>query len=116
MVGTAEIRRLPVRIAGLAGVVAAFLYLAGILGQDDTEALPQAMFWFAVMMGAGLLAWFADRLADRARLSAVLAGGLFFVIAVFSNLVFATVFLVATALCVVGVVGVGAGGGEASSE
>jgi MFS family permease len=96
------LRRMPLRIAGVIGLASAVVYLAVVLGQEDTSSRPQAIFWFGVMLVAGLLAWFADRLEHRGRRSAMVAAGLFFVLGVFSSVVFAIVYLVSTLLSVAG--------------
>ena len=99
-------RRLPLRIAGIIGVVTALIYLGGVLGQGDTQFLPQAVVWFAVMLSAGLLAWFADKLEARGRTAAIVAASLFFGLGVFSgSVVFVVTFLVATVLAVAGLTG-----------
>ncbi len=67
--------------------------------------MPQAIFWLGVMLIAGFLAWFADRLEHQGRRSAMIAAGLFFVLGVFSNVVFAIVYLVSTLLSVAGFAG-----------
>ncbi|MCH7581687.1 MAG: hypothetical protein IIC72_03550 [Acidobacteria bacterium] len=94
--------RMPLRIAGVIGLASAVIYIGGALGQEDTSLLPQAFFWFGVMLTAGLLAWFADRFEHRGRRSAMIAAGLFFVVAVFSGVVFAMVYLLTTVLSVAG--------------
>ena len=110
------LRRLPLRIAGVIGLASAVVYLAVLLGQEDTSLLPQAIFWFGVMLTAGLLAWFADRLEHRGRQSAIIAAGLFFVLGVFSNLVFAMVYLLTTVLSVAGFAGTSPSSRERSLE
>ena len=99
------LRRVPLRIAGVIGLASAVTYMAVVFGQDDTSSLPQATFWLGVMFVAGFLAWFADRLEYQGRRSAMIAAGLFFVLGVFSNFVFAIVYLVSTLLSVVGFAG-----------
>lgn len=94
--------RIPLRIAGVIGLTSAVIYIGVVFGQEDTSLLPQAFFWFGVMLMAGLLAWFADRFEHRGRRSAMIAAGLFFVVAVFSSMVFAMVYLLATVLSVAG--------------
>ena len=87
-----------------------------VLGQEETSSLPQAIFWLGVMVVAGLLAWFADRLEHRGRRSAMIAAGLFFVLGVFSNPVFAVVYLLTTLLSVAGFAGTSPSSGETSLE
>jgi MFS family permease len=99
------LRRLPLRIAGVIGLASAVVYLAVVLGQEDTSSLPQAIFWLGVVLVAGFLAWFADRLEHQGRRSAMIAAGLFFVLGVFSNVVFVIVYLVSTLLSVAGFAG-----------
>lgn len=94
-------------MAGAIGVVVSLIYLAGVLGQDDATFLPQAIFWFAVMASAGVAAWFADRSPQHGRVMAIGAGVAFFVLALFSNVVFTVVFLIAVVLVVVGLAVVG---------
>lgn len=99
------LRRLPLRIAGSIGLVASLIYLGGVLGQDDTTFMPQAIFWFLVMSGAGLTAWFADRSLRHGRRMAIGAAGAFFVVGLFSNVVFAVVFAIALVFAIAGFVG-----------
>jgi hypothetical protein len=108
--------RIPLRIAGIIGLASAVIYIGVALGQEDTSLLPQAFFWFGVMFTAGLLAWFADRLEQRGRRSAMIAAGLFFVVAVFSDTVFAMVYLLATVLSVAGFALTSRSSGETSLE
>lgn len=108
--------RMPLRIAGVIGLASAVIYIGGALGQEDTSLLPQAFFWFGVMLTAGLLAWFADRFEHRGRRSAMIAAGLFFVVAVFSGVVFAIVYLLTTVLSVAGFVVTSPSSGETSLE
>lgn len=82
--------------------MASLVYLAGVLGQDEATFLPQALFWFAVMASAGVAAWFADRSSQNGRAMAIGAGIAFFVLALFSNVVFTVVFLTAAVLVIVG--------------
>lgn len=96
------LRPLPLRIAGSIGVVASVFYLGGVLGQDDTRFLPQAIFWFLVMLAGGIVAWYADRSMRHGRRMAVGAAMAFFALGLFSNVVFATVFVVAVVLTVGG--------------
>lgn len=95
-------RRVPLKAAGAIGVVVSLVYLAGVLGQDDATFLPQALFWFAVMAIAGVAAWLADRFPQHGRVMAIAAGVAFFVVALFSNVIFTVAFLIAAALIVIG--------------
>lgn len=99
-----QVRGMPLKIAGIIGLVSAFIYLAGLIGQDDTTFLPQAIFWFAVMVAAGLLAWFAA--GGKGRVMAVAAAALFFILGLFSGSWFAVaVYLAAFILSVIGIFG-----------
>ncbi|MFB3044426.1 MAG: hypothetical protein ACE1Y9_03010, partial [Acidimicrobiia bacterium] len=42
--------RIPLRIAGIIGLTSAVIYIGVALGQEDTSLLPQAFFWFGVML------------------------------------------------------------------
>ena len=95
-------RAIPLKVAGTIGLVAALVYLAGVLGQDDVTFLPQAIFWFSVMVLAGAFAWLADRSAHRGRPMAIGSGITFFVLALVSNVIFMIAFLLAVVLVVVG--------------
>lgn len=99
------LRPLPLRVAGSIAVVASLVYLGGVLGQDDTRFLPQATFWFLVMLITGITVWFADRSTVHGRKMAIGAAVSFFVLGVFSNVVFAVVFVVAVVLTVGGLSG-----------
>ena len=100
--GRLRLRSIPFKAAGAIGVVSSLVYLAGVLGQEDTAFLPQALFWFAVMLSAGVVAWLADRSQQHGRRMAMASGVAFFVLALFSNIVFTIIFLVALVLVVVG--------------
>jgi hypothetical protein len=110
------LRRLPLRVAGVIGLASALVYLAVVLGQEDTSMLALAILWFALMLTAGLLAWFADRLEHLGRRSAMIAAGLFFVLGVLSSPVFAMVYLLTTMLSVAGFAGTSPSSGETSLE
>lgn len=97
-----RLRRIPFKAAGAIGVVSSLVYMAGVMGQEDRAFLPQALFWFAVMLSAGVVAWFADRARQHRRRMAMASGVTFFVLALFSNVVFTIIFLVALVLVVVG--------------
>lgn len=56
----------------------------------------------AVMASTGVAAWFADRSSQNGRAMAIGAGIAFFVLALFSNVVFTVVFLTAAVLVIVG--------------
>ena len=107
MVETAAngLRRLPLRMAGLLGVIASLVYVAGILGQEDTTFLPQALFWFAVMLLAGGSAWYADRSLRYGHLLARGAAVAYFVLGLVSNVIFMIGFVLALVLAVAGFAG-----------
>ena len=96
------IRPIPLKIAGVIGFLSAALYLAVIVGVEDRSGFPQAYLWLAVMVFAGLLAWFADSVTGRERRMAFGATGLFFLLAIFSSPIFVVVYLTATFLAVFG--------------
>ena len=97
-----RLRGIPLKAAGAIGVVSSLVYLAGVLSQEDTTYLPPALFWFAVMICAGVVAWLADRSREHGRRMAIASGVAFFVLALFSNVVFTIIFLVALVLVIVG--------------
>lgn len=68
--------------------------------------MSEVMIWFSVMAGAGLLAWFADRfaLATGRRLMWV-AFGLFLALGVLALLSIGFLYLVASLLAIVSLVG-----------
>lgn len=99
------LRRLPLRMAGLLGVIASLVYIAGIRGQDDTTFLPQALFWFSVMLLAGGSAWYADRSLRYGHVLARGAAVAYFVLGLVSNVVFMIGFVLALVLAVAGFAG-----------
>lgn len=105
------LRPLPLKVAGSIAVVASLVYLGGVLGQDDTRFLPQAFFWFFVMFAGGVMAWFADRSMEHGKRMAIGSAAVFFILGLFSNAVFAVVFVVAVALSVGGFAGTSRQGG-----
>ena len=112
-----EIRRLPLKIAGVIGFFSAALYLAVVLGQEDTTQLPLAIFWLIVMTAASALAWLSDGVPGRERQMAIGATIVFFVLAMFSSALFVVVvYLLATVLSAAGFVGVRTSEAEAPSE
>lgn len=103
-----QVRRLPLRIAGVIGLFSAVFYLAIILGQEDTSQMAQAVFWLVLMATAGILAWSADSSGTRARKQAVGAAAMFFVLGLFSSAeLFVVVFLTALVFSVLGFAGMG---------
>ncbi len=99
------LRKLPLRIAGSIGVIAALVYVAGILGQEDTTFVPQAFFWFSVMLVAGGTAWYADRSLRHGHTLARVSAVAYFVLGLVSNLIFTIGFVLALALSVGGFAG-----------
>ncbi len=81
-------------------MVSASVYVIVILGQESVP--PLALFWLAVMGGAGILAWSAGDSPTRGRAMARMAAAGFFLVGLFSSPFFAVVFLVAVVLCVAG--------------
>lgn len=89
------------RGAGAIGIVTAVLYLALVIGAGDNANVPIAMVWFALMGGAGLLAWFADRAPARTgRRMMWAAFTLFFVIGVVSIYTIGILYLIASVLSI----------------
>lgn len=86
-------------------MIASLVYIAGILGQEDTTFLPQALFWFAVMLLAGASAWYADRSLRYGHLLARGAAVAHFVLGLVSNVIFMIGFVLALALAVAGFAG-----------
>lgn len=112
-----KVRRLPLRIAGVIGLFSAVLHLAIILGQEDTPQMAQAVFWLALMVAAGILAWSADSSGTRARKQAIGAAAIFFVLGqVSSAQLFVIVFLVALVFSVLGFAGMGQSRQEKSAD
>lgn len=99
------LRKLPLRVAGLLGVIASLVYVAGILGQEDTEFVPQALFWFAIMLVAGASAWYADRSQRYGHMLARGAAVAYFVLGLVSNVIFMIGFVLALVLAVAGFAG-----------
>ena len=110
------IRPIPLKIAGIIGFLSAGLYLAVIVGVEDRSGFPQAYLWLALMTLAAGLAWFADRVTGRERRMAVAATALFFLLSLFSSLLFVVVYLLATMLAVFGWLGVRRPGRGATLE
>lgn len=79
--------------------------MGGVLGQEDTSYIPQAVFWFVVMFGAGVAAWLADRSLQNGRRMAIGAAGAFFVVGLFSTVVFSVLFVMALLFAVGGIAG-----------
>jgi FtsH-binding integral membrane protein len=90
------------RIAGAIGLGSVVVYVAVVAGQEDRASVPQAVFWVVVILGAGALAWFAERSSAHGRRMAMSAATMFFVVSVFSSGVFVAVYLTATVLTVLG--------------
>lgn len=102
---TTELRRLPLRIAGVIGMASALIYIAGVAGAEDTSQVPAAVAWFLVIMVAGATAWLADRSSKYGRNMAIGAAGVFFIVGVLSSTVFAVIYLIATVMTVLGFAG-----------
>ncbi len=95
-----QLRRLPLRAAGVIGLGSATMYVIVLLGQESVP--PLALFWLVIMGGAGILAWTAADSVIRGRVMARTAALGFFLVGLFSNPFFAVVFLIAVVLCLVG--------------
>ncbi len=79
----------------------AILYLALIIGSGDRSQLPLAIGFFVLMAGAGVLAWFADRVALRTgRRMMWAAFVLFFVLGVLSIFTIGILYLIASVLSI----------------
>ena len=96
------IRKIPLKIAGVFGFFNAAVYLAVIIGADDSSAVPQAIFWLGLMILAGILAWFADTVPGRERMMAIASTFIYFTLAMFSSALFALIYLAATAMAAYG--------------
>lgn len=90
------------RAAGAVGIVSAVLYLGILVGTDGDTSVVPTVGWFLVMMTAGLLAWFADRVetvrTGRRMLWAAFLT--FFALGVISIFTIGVLFLIASLLCV----------------
>lgn len=95
------LRPIPLRIAGVIGILTTAFYLAVAVGQE--AGVGPALFWLVVMAIASLLAWYAEEFPGRR--AAIAAAALFFVLGVVSPDFFAIVFLVAVVLCFIGFAG-----------
>ena len=95
------LRPLPLKIAGVIGILSTAFYLAVAVGQE--AGLGPAVFWVVLMATASLLAWYADEFPGRR--AAIVAAVLFFVLGVVSPDFFAVVFLLAVVLCFIGFAG-----------
>lgn len=84
------------------GVISALLYLGILVGTGGGTELVAVAGWFLIMMGAGLLAWFADRveMVRTGRRMVWAAFSIFFVIGVISIFTIGVLFLLASLLCV----------------
>lgn len=100
MTASVEVRPLPLKIAGVIGILVSALYLAVAVGQD--EGIGPALFWLVLMVTASLLAWFADQFQGRR--AAIAAAVMFFVLGLLSPWILAIAFLVAVVFCMVGFV------------
>lgn len=89
------------RAAGAIGMVTALLYLGLILGEGEPGQLPLALVFFMVMAGAGVVAWYADRVdVKTGRRMMWMSFVLFFVLGVLSIFTIGILFLIATVLSV----------------
>ncbi len=77
-------------------------HLGLVIGEASPEDYLAAGFWFVVMIAAGLLAWFADRLSTRQSRRAIGALALFFVLGVISTMAVGLLYLGAVVLCLIG--------------
>lgn len=97
-------------------MIASLVYMAGILGQEDTTFFPQALFWFSVMVLAGVSAWYADRSMRYGHTLARAAAVAYFVLGLVSNLIFTIGFVVALVLAVAGFAGTTRPGNDKAKE
>ncbi len=97
-------------------MITAFLYLGILLGEADPSQVPEAIAWLAVMAGAGLLAWFADRAEPRiGRWLVVGAGVLFLVLGVLAIFSIGVLYLIACSLALYSLSG-GIGSADSKKE
>lgn len=90
------------RAAGAVGLVTSILYVGLLVGSGDSSRIPMGAAWFALMFGAGLLAWFADR-ASQVRVGRRMLWGaflIFFILGVLSIFTIGILYLLASVLCV----------------
>jgi MFS family permease len=88
------------RGAGAIGLVTAVMYLGLIIGTDEGGA-PLAVALLAVMTGAAVMAWFADRFAPApGRRMMWLAFVLFFVVGVLSVFTVGLLYLISAVLSI----------------
>ncbi|MGB7859652.1 MAG: hypothetical protein WBM90_04070 [Acidimicrobiia bacterium] len=99
------IRSLPLKIAGVIGVLSAVMYLYVTLGTDSGSIGAEAFLWLIVLTAAGLLALFADRVQGRERALAIASASLFFLLAMFASPVFVLVYLFSAILALAGLWG-----------
>ncbi len=112
--GGPALRRLPLRVAGVIGILSGILFLAIILGLGEPSGIGLEVVWLVLMLAAGLLAWFADRSVQRGRMMAMSAAGIFFLLGMFSQGGMVWVFLAALVLSTLGFAGMG--GAEGSGD
>ena len=97
------VRSWATRSAGVIGLFNAMLYLGLVIGQASPDDYLFAGVWFVVMVVAGLLAWFADRLPARlSRRTAIGALALFFLLGVMSIMAVGLLYLGGVVLCLIG--------------
>jgi hypothetical protein len=89
------------RAAGAVGAVTSIVYLVLVISEGDSEVWAW-LGWFAVMMSASILAWFADRKASPrvGRRMVWIAFLTFFVVGVLSIFTIGVLFLIAAVLAV----------------
>ncbi|MDX1469457.1 MAG: hypothetical protein R3258_08945 [Acidimicrobiia bacterium] len=101
-----ELRRLPLKIAGVIGIFSAAFHLAVLLGIGGASESGLVVGLILLMFLAGVLAWVAPESSTHGRRIAMVAAGLFFLVGLPTESVFLYVFLVALVLSILGFAGV----------
>lgn len=92
------VRVVPLKVAGVIGLLMAIIYLALLVGLPDSGGL--GYVWLGAIVAASALAWFADELGGKR--PAVVATVIFFVLGILSEFGIAIVFLSAAILSFLG--------------
>ena len=101
-----NLRRLPLKIAGVIGIFSAAFHLAVLLGASNATVDAIAIVWIVIMFVAGVLAWTAPDTPAHGRRVAIGAAAGFFVVGLPAAPVFVAIFLVGMVLSIIGFAGI----------
>lgn len=101
-----NLRRMPLKIAGVIGIFSAAFHLAILVGASGASRDPAAIAWVVLMFVGGFLAWIAPDATSHGRRLAMGAAASFFIVGLPASTVFVVIFLGSLVLTIIGFAGI----------